>query len=77
MFMIKCEASNKSTTRQTEKKKKTKKIQPKENKKNTIDINITQMMVGKQWVKSWSKYRWAGEASIQLIHATHPTMVCG
>jgi len=21
-------------------------------KKNTIDINITQMMVGKQWVKS-------------------------
>jgi len=27
-------------------------IQRKQNKKNTIDINITQMMVGKQWVKS-------------------------
>jgi len=28
------------------------------------DINITQMMVGKQWVKHWGMYRWAGEASI-------------
>jgi len=36
-----------STTRQ---KKKT--IQPKDNKKITIGINITQMMLGKQWVKS-------------------------
>jgi len=31
---------DKSTTRQTE-KKKTKKTQPKENRKNTIDIDIT------------------------------------
>jgi len=23
-----------------------------------------QMMVGKQWVKRWGMYRWAGEASI-------------
>ena len=23
------------------------------------------MVVGKQWVKSWCMYRWAGEASIQ------------
>jgi len=38
----------------------------KNNKKNTIDINIIQMMVGKQWVKRWSMYRWAGEASIQV-----------
>ena len=29
------------------------------------DINITQMMVGKQWVKNWGMYRWgAGEASM-------------
>ena len=24
------------------------------------------MMVGKQWVKSWGMYKWAGEASIQV-----------
>jgi len=24
-----------------------------------MDINITQMMMGKQWVKSWYMYRWA------------------
>ena len=30
------------------------------------DINITQMMVGKQCVKNWGMYRWAGEASIQV-----------
>jgi len=29
-------------------------------KENAIDINITQMMVGKQWVKRWGMYRWAG-----------------
>jgi len=34
------------------KEKNNKEIQRKYNKKNTIDINITQMMVGKQWVKS-------------------------
>ena len=34
------------------------------------DINITQMMVGKQWVKNWSMYRWAGEASIQVKEAS-------
>ena len=38
----------------------------KNKKKNTIDINITQMMVGKQWVKRWGMYRWEGEASIQV-----------
>jgi len=41
-------------------------MQPKENRKtNTID-NITQVMVGKQWVKSWGMYRCAGETSIQV-----------
>jgi len=30
-----------------------------------VDINVTQMMVGKQWVKSWGMYRWAGEGSQQ------------
>ena len=50
-----------STTRQ---KKKT--IQPKDNKKITIGINITQMMLGKQWVKSWGMYSWTGEASIHV-----------
>ena len=35
-------------------------------KKNAIDINKTQMMVGKQWVKRWGMYRWAGEASTQV-----------
>ena len=42
--------------------------------KHTIDINITTqmmvtittIMVGKQWVKRWSMYRWAGEASIYV-----------
>jgi len=34
------------------KEKNNREIQRKYNKKNTIDINITQMMVGKQWVKS-------------------------
>jgi len=24
------------------------------------------MMVGKQWVKRWGMYRWAGEASTQV-----------
>ena len=38
----------------------------KKNKKNAIDINITQMMVGKQWMKRWGMYRWAGEASTQV-----------
>ena len=29
------------------------------------------MMVGKQWVKKWGMYRWAGgEASIQLKEAS-------
>ena len=32
---------------------------------HTIDINTTQMMVSKQWVKSWCMYRWAGEGSKQ------------
>jgi len=32
--------------------------------KNAIDINITQMMVDKQWVKRWGMYRWAGKASM-------------
>jgi len=30
---------------------KYKKIEKNKNKKNAIDISITQMMVGKQWVK--------------------------
>jgi len=30
----------------------------------TIDSNASQMMVCKQWVKSWDMHRWAGEASI-------------
>jgi len=30
------------------------------NRKKAIDINITQMMAGKQWVKRWGMYRWAG-----------------
>ena len=38
--------------------------------KNAIDINITQMMVSKQWVKRWGMYRWAGEASIQVKKAS-------
>ena len=38
----------------------------KNQKKNAVDINITQMMVGKQWVKRWGMYRWAGEASTQV-----------
>jgi len=25
-------------------------------------INVTQMMVGRQWAKSWGMYRWAVEA---------------
>jgi len=28
-----------------------------------FDIEVTQMMVGKQWVKSWGMYRWSGETS--------------
>ena len=28
------------------------------------------MMVGKQWVKSWYIYRWAGEASTQVKEAS-------
>ena len=28
------------------------------------------MMVGKQWVKSWGMYRWAGEASTQVKEAS-------
>jgi len=28
-----------------------------------IDINVTQRMVGKHWVKRWCMYRWAGKAS--------------
>ena len=30
--------------------------------RNTVDINIMQTMVGKQWVKSRGMYRGAGEA---------------
>jgi len=30
------------------------------NKKNAVDVNITQMISGKQWVKRWGMYRWAG-----------------
>jgi len=30
---------------------------------STYTTNLTQMMVGKQWVKSWGMYRWAVEAS--------------
>jgi len=40
------------------------------NKKNAIDINITQTMVGKQWVKRWGMYRWGGEASILVKKAS-------
>jgi len=30
----------------------------------TIDIfNLTHVMEGKYWVKSWGMYRWAGEVS--------------
>jgi len=29
-------------------------------------MNITQMMVRKQWVNRWGMYRWAGEASIDV-----------
>ena len=39
-------------------------------KQNTIDINITQMMAGKQWVKNWGMHRWAGEASMQVKEAS-------
>jgi len=42
--------SNKTTTRQTEKKENKTKYNQKI--KKAIDINITQVMVGKQWVKS-------------------------
>jgi len=28
---------------------------------NQMHINVTQMMVSKQWVRSWGIYRWAGE----------------
>jgi len=44
-------------------RKRSKQPQNKKNKqtkkrdRNTIDINITQMIVGKQWVKSHSMYR--------------------
>jgi len=34
------------------------------------DIDITQMMAGKQWVKNWGTHRWAGEASIQVKEAS-------
>jgi len=34
------------------------------------DINITQMMVAKQWMKNWGTHRWAGEASIQVKEAS-------
>jgi len=39
----------------------------------TIDINTTQITVGKQWVKSWGMYRWAGEPSTQVkvLHWVH------
>jgi len=33
------------------------------NRISKTKINITQMMVGKQWVKRWGTYRWAGKAS--------------
>jgi len=38
--------------------------------KNTIYINMTQMMVGKQWVESWCMCRWAGEANTQVKEAS-------
>jgi len=41
----------------------------KKKKKKQLDINITQMIVGKQWVKSWYMYRWTGEASTQVKEA--------
>jgi len=28
------------------------------------------MKVGKQWVKNWGMYRWAGEVSIQVKEAS-------
>jgi len=34
------------------------------NRNSKKNINITQMMVGKQWVERWGMYRWAGKASI-------------
>ena len=43
------------------------KIRKNTKKKN---INITQMMVGKQRVKRWGMCRWAGEASIQVTEAS-------
>jgi len=39
--------------------------------RNIIDINITQLMVGKQCVESWGMYRWAGEASTQVKEASN------
>jgi len=44
------------TQQKKEKENNQKKIM-KKTRKNTTDINITQMMVGKQWVKSWGIYR--------------------
>jgi len=37
----------------------------KKKQQNTIDINITQMMVGKQWIKNWYTC-WTGETSTQV-----------
>ena len=43
------------------------KIRKNTKKKN---INITQMMVGNQWVKRWGMYIWADKASIHVKEAS-------
>jgi len=43
--------------RHKQSKMESQKVAYSKNKKNAIDINITQMMVGKHWVKRRGMYR--------------------
>jgi len=49
---IATEARKKHMHREQKKQQNKQRIQQKKTNKKTIDINITQMMVDKQWVKS-------------------------
>jgi len=55
---------------ENKRKKHSNNVQNENKIKHTIDINITQMMVGKQWVKGRYIYRWAGETSTQVKEAS-------
>jgi len=36
-----------------------------------IDINVTQRMVGKHWMKRWCMYRWAGKTSTEVTEVNN------